>query len=402
MNAAKRCALLLAAAMLASLPNIADVARASGLEAGLETTLRAQHFSGAPTGGEARLIDILNRLTAKLPVSSAWQLELSYELTAGHLKASPAYIALLAPRPRLYRLDDLPAFPSRTATGEFVAQNLDRAMASYYGDGLTVDIGRQQIAFGSGQMVNPTDVLAPRPFAALASDVRSGVDGLRMRRQLGEMSQIDGGIVAPATKEAADLAGYVSVQASFGQLELRPMVAAFYEAVMLGLDVGTTLGGAGLWWESAYVLPPRGEDPYLRSVLGAMSQLGPLSTLAVEYHYNGAGSAEAARYPLLPAAFAYRKGGVLLRGQHYLGLTTNVRPAPLLTVSSQLIANLTDRSAYGRVGGEWEAIENVYLALHLRRGFGRSATHRAAPHSAPLSEFGGSLRSILLSAQVFF
>lgn len=365
-------------------------ARAEGVDFAGETKLRGFYLVSEPPAKDAHQLDLAGRLTATYATAAAWQFEASYELIAGTRGGDfPT-----ATGKRRYRADDLPFFALDASSGEFIAQNFDRAMATYTaGDsGLTVDIGRQPIAFGSGQMVNPTDVIAPKPLGALPSDIRAGVDGLRTRKLIGEVSQLDAGIVAPSSGRLADSAVFAAATLSLGATELRPIVATFYRAAMLGLDAATTVGGAGLWWESAYVKPPARngragtkELGYLRSVLGAMRQLSPLSQASLEYHYNGAGKAEVADYRLLSARFAYRQGSVTLLGRHYLGLTANLMITPLLTYSQQLVANVTDRSAFVRAGVDWELWPDNYLALHLRHGFGPGRDSRRRPRS----EFGG-------------
>lgn len=375
---------------------LAGVAVGQSLELQGESRLQGQYFSGAAGSKDGYLLDLSHRLTAKAPIGEAWQAELSYQIAAGYESLPAAYARLLKPRRKLYRTDDLRPFLKTASTGEFIAHNLDRAMVSYYGPSLTVDIGRQQIAFGSGQMVSPTDVFAPQAFSALADEIRSGVDGVRLRKPLGEMSQVDAGIVIPATGQGEDTAAYLASKLSSGATEWRPMVARFYRAQLLGLDIATAIGGTGLWWESAYT-KPADEDGYLRSVLGGMRQLGPLSTVALEYHYNGAGRASPAEHLLLAQDFAYRIGGVSLLATHYIGMTANVRVLPLLTLSHQLIANLDDGSKFLRIGCDWEAWPDGYLALHWRRGFGLSI----GPLGVPRSEFGRGEQNLLASLKIY-
>lgn len=376
-------------------------ASSESVELAGETKLRGYYLVSEAPVKDAYQLDVTGRLTAAFAATEALRFELSYELSAGTRDFT------VAAGKRRYRADDLPFYAYDARSGEFIAQNLDRAMATYTASdsGLTVDIGRQQIAFGSGQMVNPTDVIAPKLLGALPSDVRAGVDGLRARQLIGEMSQLDAGIVAPSSGRLEDSAVFAAATLSLGTTELRPMVATFYQAAMLGLDAATTMGGAGLWWESAYVQPPKAspvpkDNPrgYLRSVLGAMYQLSPLSQASLEYHFNGAGKAEVADYRLLPSRFAYRQGGVTLLGRHYLGLTANLMITPLVTYSQQLVANLRDRSAFVRAGVDWELWPDNYLVFHLRHGLGPGRDSRRRPRS----EFGGGSALIYAALHSYY
>lgn len=396
---------------------------AAPVELAAESKLRAWYFAGSPAAKDAYQLDFTGRLTASYAyapptpdtatpdtatpdtatIAATWRAELAYELAAGY--RGGAFQRLAAPQPRRYRADDLAIFAVDAPSGEFLAQNLDRAMLSYAasGSGLTVDIGRQPIAFGSGQMVNPTDVIAPKLLGALPSDIRAGVDGIRLRKLIGEMSQVDAGIVANG--KAKDSAAFVTATLSLGVTELRPMIARFYEAWLLGFDAATTLAGAGLWWESAYVAPPKAQgasqgedDGYLRSVLGAMRQLSPLSSASVEYYFNGAGRAEVADYGLAGRSFASRLGGSALLGRHYLGLAANLMVTPLLTYSQQLVANLGDSSAFLRAGIDYEVWPDSYLAVHLRKGFGPSPTSQGRPRS----EFGRDAKLFYLALHSYY
>lgn len=390
----------------------------AAVEVDVSTKLRGQYFVGKVEGKGSYLWDFTNRLTVKQPMATHWNLELSYQVIAGYQRLSPEHRALLqgasqsllpdrfASRLSLFRMADLKFDPLLASTGEFVHQNLDRLLVSYYGERLTVDLGRQQVAFGSGQMVNPSDFLALKPFAAFSDEVRSGVDGMRLRYALGDMSQVDAGLVAASTKNAQDTASFVTAVLFTGNIEVRPIIAHYYQATLMGLDISGSVGGTGVWFEGAWTHPQPVaaralNAPYSRAVLGAMRQLSPLSSVALEYYHNGAGETSAQSYQLNLQKFAYRFGGVRLLAQNYLGLTGNVRIAPLLTSRSQMVANLNDNSLFFTLGLTWEVKEGMYLTGNLRGGVGKGRGD-AQGDGRPRSEFSENNRAFTLSLQAYY
>ncbi|HLP62222.1 MAG TPA: hypothetical protein VK186_25500, partial [Candidatus Deferrimicrobium sp.] len=101
--------------------------------------------------------------------------------------------------PSTYRLED---FSSRLypRSGEKVASfgvfhNLDRLLLTIKTGVADILIGRQPIAWGSGRMFNPTDVVAPFAFNELDKEERVGVDAVRIRVPLGRMDELDMGYI---------------------------------------------------------------------------------------------------------------------------------------------------------------------------------------------------------------
>ena len=101
--------------------------------------------------------------------------------------------------PTSYRLVDLNSqiYPHEDdSIGNFgTFQNLDRAFATISTEIMDVYIGRQAVAWGSGRVLNPTDILAPFTFSALDTEDRFGIDALRIRIPVGTMGEFDTGYV---------------------------------------------------------------------------------------------------------------------------------------------------------------------------------------------------------------
>lgn len=352
----------------------------------IEGTSRLEVARSRQASTTSRSTTLRNRLTVKGQLGSRWATELSYQLDAG-LADGGCGVA-----PSRFRPADINPTPicrlGGTRSREVVHQDLDRALLSYYGEATTVDVGRQQITRGSGQMVNPTDIFSPAAIFVPPLTERPGVDGIRLRHQLGGMSQLDLGLVAPRTGRIDDAAFYIAPELSLASVELKPILARFYQASLVGIDLGFALANflARMWLEAAWVEPSQrgsssqGSRGYGQALLGAMWQLAPLNTIAVEYYLNGAGDADLAQ------PFAYSAGGLEMRGRHYVGLTANTQVTPLLALSPRLAANLDDGSTFVHLGIDWEATENIYLAARYMQGKFLTGPSGRVHFSAPFNQ----------------
>ncbi|RKZ32794.1 hypothetical protein DRQ33_05275, partial [bacterium] len=92
--------------------------------------------------------------------------------------------------PKIYSLD-------KDSAGILqVAQNLDRAYFRVSAKFLDAYIGRQVVAWGSGRMVNPSNVISPFSYDELDKEEYIGVDAVRVRIPVGALSEIDMGYIA--------------------------------------------------------------------------------------------------------------------------------------------------------------------------------------------------------------
>lgn len=257
--------------------------------------------------------------------------------------------------------------------------NLDRLSINWEAENFSLIIGRQPLSFGSGRAVNPTDVFSPFSFMAIDTEERNGVDALRLRMQVGEMSQWDIGILFGKNFAQAESAIYSQINLSLEHFEIRPMLAYFKQATLLGLDVATSIQGASLWFESALVTP-LDLPAYFRYVLGADRQIHQKISLFIEYHYNGAGTMAVGDYSKKQSDFAGIKGGVFLSGKNYFDLGLAYSLSALLNMGFVIKHNINDDSTFIALNIEWNAYEDFYWNIGSFVGFntGSNATSEFA------------------------
>ncbi len=138
--------------------------------------------------------------------------ELAYEITPAvqPMQGDLLYASLPRPEPYSYRAFDLGErlYPRREdfKSSFMVTQNLDRAFITLNLPAADLYLGRQPVAFGSARVINPTDVLAPYAYEVLNQEERIGVDAIRAKMPVGEMGELDGGIVFGDKFRAAESA----------------------------------------------------------------------------------------------------------------------------------------------------------------------------------------------------
>jgi len=323
------------------------------------------------------------RLRAEATLSSHVSVELAYDISPWVQEAGgdPEWSLAHNLQEREYRAVDFAdrLYPDDDeAAGSFqIYQNLDRALVTVNTSLADTYVGRQAVAWGSARVINPTDVLAPFSFDALDVEDRRGVDAVRIRIPLGLMGELDGGLVFGDDAHFRNNAFFLRAKTYHARTDISAIVTGFRRHLMLGIDITRPIGGAGCWLEAAHVLVGALEDGYRRNDLdyfrittGFDYVLRDGTYLFCEYHYNGAGyDADRLQVSDLLSP-AYLDGSVFLTGKHYLcpGITHPV--TPLITVSGQMLVNLSDPSLFLAPGAEYNIAENIYLSAGANIGLG--------------------------------
>lgn len=324
----------------------------------------------------------INRLTYSNDFFSDMFFEASCELTFVKLNHSYNFDI-----DRPYRIGDPKHIAWKNDPSDiFLLQNPDRFSLTWNFARAAVTVGRQQIAFGSGRTVNPTDIFTPLRYSVIDTEVRQGVDAIRFRQQLGDMGQSDFGLILGKDADEKESGVYLLTRLILGDFEVQPVVTGFKQAVLVGLDMTTTGLGASIWSESALV-KPSGEEPYLRSVIGAERQIHQSAVMFVEYHYNGPGK----RRSEVKQKFAFEEGGVFLSGRHYIDIGSSLQLSSLYQLTGSIKHNMEDHSYFLSGILEWNAMEDIYLNAGLFYGAGKSET-----------EFGQEAKTLFARARYYF
>jgi hypothetical protein len=102
----------------------------------------------------------------------------------------------------------------------------------------------------------------------------------------------------------------------------------------------------------------------------------------VEYHFNGAGSADAERYFEHLGDTAYTDGAVYLLGRHYITPGLTYQLTPLTILSAQALTNLKDPSTLLSSRVEYSLAENLFAEASAFITAGRHFDARARARSS--------------------
>jgi hypothetical protein len=294
-----------------------------------------------------------------------------------------------------------------------VFQNLDRAFFTITTKFMDIYVGRQAIAWGSARVINPTDVLGPFTFDQLDVEDRLGVDAVRVRMPLGLMSELDAGYAFGHDFKFENSAFFLRSKLHYHNNDVSLLTVDFQENLMLGADLARSIGGAGFWLESAYVLVGalnsdlrNQRQDYFRSSLGLDYSLRNGTYLFIEYHFNQAGTVKPEDYLVNTGKTAYQEGSVYLLGKHYLAPGISYPLTPLLTLSGQALINLTDPSVFVMPQAEYNLAEDIYLSAGAYLGLGKNPEYLIGYGSGPFlklrSEFGSYPGFYFFSFRIYF
>ena len=270
-----------------------------------------------------------------------------------------------------YRVADLdsPIYPGDNdpigSVGVF--QNLDRANVTARLSFADVIVGRQAIAWGSARIVNPTDVIAPFAYSELDTEDRSGVDAVRVRVPIGALSEVDVGYVFGRDFAVDRSAFFARGQFNVAETDMSPLLIRFREQLLVGIDVARGIGRVGAWIECARVFTMgRDASDYFRVSTGIDYSFGGETYGFIEYHFNGAGVRDPEDYLINLGRPAYRDAAVYLMGAHYFAVGTTYQLTPLIALSGQFLANVTDPSFFFAPAIEYE---RRAFSIRVRRVF---------------------------------
>ncbi len=338
---------------------------------------------------------------------TAWQVS----PTVSHL--STAMNDLFAPSLNDYRITDFKDTLYTTPDGILsFPHSLDRLDLTFTFPFMDIFIGRQAISFGAAKFLNPTDVFAPLSFQDINREEKVGVDAVRVKFPLGEMSELDAGYVFGPDGRLSKSAAFLRGKFALWETDFTLMLVEYQYNLLAGLSIERSLGGAGVWLEAAYtadgVLGRREpDDDDFRLSAGADYNFADANlVLFGEYHYSMAGELRPSRYITnAKLKAAYRDSGVYLLGQHYLAVGLSWEITPLLNGSFQTLVNLTDGSLLLAPRLEYSVDEDLYWDIGAAMGAGATARKgdlMGFDYPIPRSEFGLYPYTVYTSMRLYF
>lgn len=316
---------------------------------------------------------------------TAWQLH--YEVTPVLASAVPGYNLGDAASTNTWRVTDIERNLSDNPRRP-VIENLDRFNVQFKLKSGNLTIGRQPITFGVSRVINPTDVFLPYDVRTLNQEYRVGVDAIRFQHPVGQLSEVDLGIVGGKHVRASDSAAFLQVRTNVSGKDLQFAFIRFAGQTLLGGGVQTSLGDCGFWLEAANVT---GEVHYVRVSTGLDYAFSGNVYGLIEYDFNGAGTSNTADYLRHSATTPYRVGGVFLLGRQYLIPSVRWQLSPLWTLSFESLANLTDGSVFASVSSAYNVSENAYIDFGIYHFMG-----------ARQSEYGSDPDTLYASLRYYF
>ncbi|MCK4536284.1 MAG: hypothetical protein KAT93_04680 [Desulfuromonadales bacterium] len=271
---------------------------------------------------------------------------------------------------------------------------LDHLNLHFRSDRLDVVVGRQAIGFGRIVIFSPLDIIAPFPPDALDTDVRPGIDAIRLTGYYGFDGQL-GGIFVWGD-EPRHNSWLLTWSDNRHGLDLLAISGRLRDHPMLGFGVAGSLGTLGLKGEIAFYDGQRTNEPfedlYASFAIGAMEAWYRFDnglTLIGQYLYNGPGTDEPRDYPTVAASAPLNEGLTSLLGRNYLLLAPSYQLHPLATLQGLIILNLDDDSLLVRPTLSLDLVDNFSLEIFWAFNAGKSPqTISSCLPSTPRSEFG--------------
>ncbi|MBI3552490.1 MAG: hypothetical protein HY077_08220 [Elusimicrobia bacterium] len=282
-----------------------------------------------------------------------------------------------------------------TGATNIYRHRLYRGWAGVESDRGTLRFGRQRIAWGTGKLWNPTDVLNPYQPTTVERDERRGVDAVYGRYGLGNLSQAE--LAWSQQDRWPDHSLLARLKTNVKDYDLSVMggkLASSTDSWMVGGDFAGNLLDGTLHAEWSYT-DLKVRTPFWKADLGydytfpTETKLWLLrdSTVVAEYFHSGSGVLDRRSYDFTKL-FGGREVTV---AQDYMGLTYSKDLHTLLKLEFSLITNLDDGSGFYSPSLQYNALNNLYLSGGFQRFGGGRGT-----------EFGHVPNLGFLQAQYYF
>ena len=298
-----------------------------------------------------------------------------------------------------YRLTDLSSTVGTETSKRRIQQNLDRFNLQFNFSAGDLTIGRQAISFGAARFINPTDVFLPFDVRTYNTEYRTGIDAVRFQKPVGQLGEIDFGLILGPDGEAASSAAFGQIKTNLKGSDLHATVIRFAEQNLIGFGLQTALWDFGTWVEAASVT---GIRDYWRVSLGLDYSFNESTFASVEYHYNGAGSDDVATYLTQINQIPYSQGGVFFLGENYIIPALSIQLSPLTTVGIQGVFNLDDHSTYLSASLNYNVKEDLYIGLGYYHFSGKKLSLTTTGSPVLNSEYGSNPDNLFVSISYYF
>ncbi len=294
------------------------------------------------------------RLRPTLNLSENGYIALEYEVAATYHSGT---IVFLAPSSVDYhQLFDL-NWDIQKNNGWQILHNIDRLYYRQQVGDFDISIGRQRIAWGSGRIWNPTDLFNPLNPTTFSKIEKDGVDAASVKLTLGTLS--DAILVFnPQRNNSSNYA--IRIRTNYGEFDFAGVAGYFDQRVIVGGDIAGNLFEAGVRGEM--ILSMKKDSPshcFAKAIIGADYQWTRDLYTLVEYHKNGEGEIDPAKYNVSKLS----TGEVLNVGTDYLAVSVSYLIHPLVTTSVTCTGNLHDKSTYVALSAVYIPDDDISITI---------------------------------------
>lgn len=315
-----------------------------------------------PTGiqGEGSLTWRL-RLNATYDFAEYWQWEGAFEVQQS-VRENLQTLSL----PIWLRRDDFDRV-AKVRDNQVWLQNLDRFRLTYDKDRWRVTLGRQTIGHGNGRFFNPSDIFAPLSPFTLNTQYKSGVDGLRVTRGVGEMGEAEIIALFPEHGDGVFLARYGT---SVKNTDLSIMAGESYGEFTLAYDLAGTLAGAAWYTEGIWRQGDSRKDTY-RLMAGFSRRFGTKTDFTFETHYH---NLDFDNILELILSREFLQGEFYYQRPHHVAMSVSFELHPLIWATGSVIGETEDGSARLQLGVAWDVSESASFSAGYLTTEGGSIT----------------------------
>ncbi len=330
--------------------------------------------------------------------------------------------ALFTPSLNDYRITDFKdtLFTTRDGILSF-PHSFDRLNVTFSLPFMDIFVGRQAISFGAAKFLNPTDVFSPLSFQDINREEKVGVDAVRVKFPIGDMSELDAGYLFGSDGRFSKSAAFVRGKFALWETDFTLMLVEYQYNLLAGLSLERAIGGAGVWLDAAYTADSifkesertspgmhgdiNGNDNFRLSAGADYNFADANLVLFGEYHFSLVGELRPSQYleNIWPGVGenAYSDSGVYLLGQHYLAVGFTWEIVPLLNGSFQTLVNLTDGSLLISPRLEYSVADDLFWDIGASIGAGATA-RKGRFSTIPRSEFGLYPYTVYTAMRLYF
>jgi hypothetical protein len=255
-------------------------------------------------------------------------------------------------RPTLFDLD----WTVREEKSFLLRQNVFRAFTSFQTEKIQATLGRQRIAWGTGFVWNPTDLLNPIIPVSIERDEEEGVDAAYLAIPLSPLSRGEAAF-APGDN-GGESSGAIRLSTNLLTYDISLMGGEFREDFVVGSDFAGYIKGAGFRGEFSYTWKEEERD-FFRGILNGDYNFPHGIYVILELYFNGEGTTNKDEYDYE----SLLSGESLSLAKHYLAGYMSMNITPLMGIGLYSIVNLDDGSSLIGPSMNYSVIENLDFSL---------------------------------------